>query len=237
MQTSPLSVGIFAKAPVPGLAKTRLIPRLGPEGAARLQSSLTRRAVKLARESNIGPVSLWCTPTTRHPLFQALAGEFGVALRDQAEGDLGARMCDALCQLTRDSPALLIGTDSVVLESRHLINAANLLRAECDAVFIPVEDGGYLLVGVRQCQPALFQGLAWNTSAVMEETRKRATHLGLAIAELETLWDIDVPEDYDRALRLGCSSNALSECQPQPDERLRHARKQSRHIDRLCRRF
>ncbi len=203
MQTHPVSVAIFAKAPVPGFAKTRMISRLGPDGAARLQSVLTRRAVKIARESNIGPVSLWCTPTTSHPLFRDLAGEFGVGLRDQAEGDLGVRMCDALSRLTRNSPALLIGTDSVVLESRHLIRAAKLLRAECDAVFIPVEDGGYLLAGMRECQPALFQDIAWNTSAVMEETRKRATGLGLITAELETLWDIDVPEDYDRAVALG----------------------------------
>jgi len=203
MENRPVSVGIFAKAPVPGFAKTRLIPRLGPEGAARLQSSLTRRAVKIACDSNTGSVSLWCTPTTGHPLFQELAAEFKVTLHDQAESDLGARMCDALCRLTRNSPALLIGTDSVVLESRHLSRAANLLRAECDAVFIPVEDGGYLLAGMRRCRPALFQGVMWNTSAVMQETRKRAGDLGLIIAELETLWDIDVPEDYDRAVSLG----------------------------------
>lgn len=203
MESRPVPVAIFAKAPLPGFAKTRLIPRLGPEGAARLQSVLTRRAVKIARESNIGPVSLWCTPTTSHPLFQELAGEFGVALHDQPEGDLGARMCDALCRLTRNSPALLIGTDSVVLESRHLTRAAKLLRAECDAGFIPVEDGGYLLIGVRRCRPALFWDVAWNTSAVMEQTRKRASDLNLTIAELETLWDIDVPEDYDRAVVLG----------------------------------
>jgi uncharacterized protein len=203
MENRPVSVAIFAKAPVPGFAKTRLIPRLGPEGAARVQSLLARRAVRVARDSNIGPVSLWCTPTTRHPLFQELAGESGVVLHDQAEGDLGARMCEALCRLTRNSPALLIGTDSVVLESRHLISAAKLVRAACDAVFIPVEDGGYLLAGLRECRPALFQGIAWNTSAVMEKTRKRATDLGLITAELETLWDIDVPEDYDRACALG----------------------------------
>jgi rSAM/selenodomain-associated transferase 1 len=199
MQTHPVSVAIFSKAPVPGFAKTRLIPRLGPEGAARLQSNLARRAVKIACDSNIGPVSLWCTPTTSHPLFQDLAAEFAVTLHNQAEGDVGARMCDALCRLTQNSPALLIGTDSIVLELQHLIRAANLLRAECDAVFIPVEDGGYLLIGVRRCRPALFQSVAWNTSAVMDETRKRASDLGLVTAELETLWDIDVPEDYERA--------------------------------------
>lgn len=203
MQTSPASVAVFAKAPVPGFVKTRLIPRLGPGGAARLQTILTGRAVKIACESNLGPVSLWCTPTTGYPLFQELAAEFAVTLHDQTEGDLGARMCDALCRLTQNSPAVLIGTDSVVLESRHLVDAANLLREECDAAFIPVEDGGYLLVGVRQCQPALFQGVAWNGPAVMEETRKRASDLDLTIAELETLWDIDVPEDYDRAVAFG----------------------------------
>lgn len=203
MRTSPVSVAIFAKAPVPGFAKTRLIPRLGQDGAAGLQTVLTGRAVKIACASNLGPVSLWCTPTTGHPFFQELAAEYAVTLHNQSEGDLGARMCDALCRVTQNCPAVLIGTDSVVLESRHLVRAANLLREQCDAAFIPVEDGGYLLVGVRECRPALFKGVAWDGSAVMAETRKRARDLDLTIAELETLWDIDVPEDYDRAVAFG----------------------------------
>src|SRR5690348_9137202 len=126
MERFPVSAAVFAKAPVPGFAKTRLIPRLGSEGAAWLQARLTRRAVEIACKSAIGPVSLWCMPSTRHRLFHELAAEYPVTLHAQAGGDLGTRMCDVLCRLTENSPALLIGSDSVVLESSHLIRAADL---------------------------------------------------------------------------------------------------------------
>lgn len=203
MQSGRVCVAIFAKAPIPGFGKTRLTSRLGPGGAARLQTILTRRAVQVACQSCVGPVSLWCTPATNYLAFQELATEFPITLHTQHRGDLGARMCNALCRLTINSPALLIGTDSVVLESSHLIDGANALLAGSDAVFVPVEDGGYLLAGLRRCRPALFNGVPWNTSSVMEETRRRAAGLGLTIAELEMLWDIDLPADYDRALALG----------------------------------
>src|SRR5580692_3263884 len=135
----PVAVAILAKAPLPGLAKTRLAPALGPDGAAQLQARLIERAVETARAAEIGPVTLWAAPDQDHPAFQALAALFGVALARQPDGDLGARMLAAIAAAR--GPALVIGTDCPALAPAHLRAAAEAL-VEVDAVVIPVEDGG-----------------------------------------------------------------------------------------------
>ena len=89
------AVAVLAKAPIPGYAKTRLIPLLGPEGAARLQGRLIERALATAVAAGIGPVTLWCAPDAEHPFFQRAPGARGVALAAQPDGDLGARMLAA----------------------------------------------------------------------------------------------------------------------------------------------
>ena len=80
---SGTQVAIFARAPVPGEVKTRLIPLLGAQDAAELHASLVRRALAVAVRAGVGPVSLWCTPETGHPFFAACAAQYGVALREQ----------------------------------------------------------------------------------------------------------------------------------------------------------
>src|ERR1700736_1896363 len=92
----PVAVAILAKAPLPGLAKTRLAPLLGADGAAALQARMIERAVETARSADIGPVTLWAAPDQDHPAFQTLAALFGVTLVRQPDGDLGTRMLAAL---------------------------------------------------------------------------------------------------------------------------------------------
>lgn len=191
-------VAVLAKAPTPGLAKTRLIPALGAAGAARLQRRLTRDALRKALDAKLGAVTLWCAPDARHRCFRALQAATGVACLDQPAGDLGARMHAAFERGGTQSPMLLIGTDCPPLTPRHLHQAAAALLAGDDAVFIPAEDGGYVLVGLRRPQPALFVDMPWSTPAVMAETRRRALAAGLRWRELETLWDLDLPADLER---------------------------------------
>src|SRR6202008_3568529 len=88
----PVALAILAKAPLPGLAKTRLAPALGADGAAALQGRLIERAVETARAADIGPVTLWAAPDQDHPAFQTLAALFGVELARQPHGHLGVRM-------------------------------------------------------------------------------------------------------------------------------------------------
>ena len=102
------TVIVFARAPVPGRAKTRLIPALGAAGAARLAARLTEHALSAAKAARLGPVELWCAPDSAHRFFADCARRYGVALRPQGAGDLGARMHRALA---RSAPAILIGSD------------------------------------------------------------------------------------------------------------------------------
>lgn len=193
-----VQVAVLAKAPIPGLAKTRLIPALGPRGAARLQRRLTRVAVQTARDADLGPVTLWCAPDARHRFFKALQQTTAVRCLVQPGGDLGNRMHTAFRLHCAQGPLLLIGTDCPVLRPDHLRRAARALIDGEDAVFQPAADGGYVLVGLRRPQAALFDDIAWSTAAVMSQTRARARALNLHVREFETLWDVDVPEDLAR---------------------------------------
>lgn len=197
-EAEPVAVAVFAKAPVPGVVKTRLIPRLGPERAARLQEGMTRRMVAAAIAAGLGPVSLWCWPDTAHPLFQDLHTNLCVELRSQGEGDLGQRMLDCFSTLCPACPVLLVGSDCPALDAAALRQAAAALRAGVDAVFLAAEDGGYVLAGLRRADPALFRDMAWGGERVMEETRKRLGRLGWRWAEPSCLWDVDRPEDVER---------------------------------------
>ena len=191
-------VAILAKAPIAGLAKTRLIPALGPSGAARLQRRLTRTAVQTALDADLGPVTLWCTPDPRHRFFRALQKTTHVRCLLQSDGDLGDRMHAAFRLHCPAGPLLLIGTDCPALRPSHLRRAARALAQGDEAVFHPAEDGGYVLVGLRQPQATLFTDMIWSTAQVMSDTRARARSLGLRLREFETLWDVDVPEDLLR---------------------------------------
>jgi rSAM/selenodomain-associated transferase 1 len=189
-----VAVAILAKAPVAGSAKTRLIPALGADGAAQLQARLIRRTVATACEAAIGPVILWVTPDGRHPIFIDIASKYPICLAPQPEGDLGARM---LAAFAGNTPALVIGTDCPPLTTAHLRDAARILRSG-PAVVIPAEDGGYVLIGLRQPEPGVFADMIWGTDTVMEQTRVRFRGLRLDWHEFPPLWDLDRPEDLAR---------------------------------------
>lgn len=201
MKAEAVSIAILAKAPIPGLTKTRLHAALGPDGAAALQQRLIQRAAALAVEAGTGPVTLWAAPDDTHPLFHELRARFRLRLAPQPPGDLGARMLAALAGA--GGPALVVGTDCPALSAKHLREAADALRGGSDAVVIPVEDGGYALIGLRQPQPALFTDMPWGSSAVMGETRRRLVMQDLHWREPVRLWDIDRPADLDRLRRDG----------------------------------
>jgi hypothetical protein len=192
----PVEIAILAKAPVPGFAKTRLISLLGAERAALLQAQLIERAANTAAAAKLGAVTLWGAPDQGDPLFHKVCARHCFALRRQAEGDLGARML-AAAQAAK-GPVLVIGTDCPGLTPMLLRSAADILRGGSDAVILPAEDGGYVLIGMRRAQPALFDSMPWGTGCVLGETRQRLMQLGLTWQEPALLWDLDVPGDLDR---------------------------------------
>ncbi|WP_211257528.1 TIGR04282 family arsenosugar biosynthesis glycosyltransferase [Muricoccus aerilatus] len=183
-------VALFARFPEPGRAKTRLIPTLGAEGAAALHRRLTERALSALRASGL-PFELRHTGAAPEA-FRAWLGE-EVPLAEQGEGDLGARMAWAAA----DAPAILVGADLPDLLPRHLIAAAAALESH-PAVIGPAEDGGYWLLGLREPMPSLFEPMAWGTETVFAETMTRFAAGGVTPALLETLADLDRPEDLAR---------------------------------------
>ncbi|NJM12512.1 MAG: glycosyltransferase [Synechococcaceae cyanobacterium SM1_2_3] len=193
---------IFAKAPVPGRVKTRLSGQLGTRGAAQLYTKLLRRTLIIADAARLCPVELWCAPDARHGFFVACRRDYQVRLRRQCAGDLGRRMNHALNRTLADGKdAVLIGGDCASLSAVELRIAFEWLIAGQDAVLGPAADGGYVLIGLRQRCPGLFQGIAWSTPAVLAATRQRLRRAGLTWAELPTGWDVDTPTDLRRLRR------------------------------------
>ena len=190
---------IFAKAPVPGSVKTRLLPVLSPEGAAALYRELLETTVSTVCSSALAGVDLWCAPDTLHPVFRSLEKTRGVALFRQSGGDLGSRMAWAATRaLASADSVLLIGGDCPELDPDYLETALRWLAEGDDAVLGPAEDGGYVLIGLRRNNPRLFEDIPWGGDRVLELTRERLRELGWRWRELTPLWDLDRPEDLHR---------------------------------------
>jgi rSAM/selenodomain-associated transferase 1 len=190
------AVIVFARLPLPGRAKTRLVPKLGAWGAARLQARLTERALQTALASRCGPVELHCTPSAGHAFFPRQAE---VALEKQKGRDLGERMHRALAAaLRRHRYAILIGVDAPELRAADLRRALRLLRGGCDAVLAPAEDGGYALIACRRAPRPIFERIEWGGNEVFVRTVARFSRLRLRWRALRTVWDVDRPEDVER---------------------------------------
>lgn len=187
---------VFAKAPIAGFAKTRLIPVLGAEAAAQLATRMLQETVQQAVvAASADAVELCCAGDLAHPAFSALQQQYGIALSAQGEGDLGQRMWRAMQRaLQTYQRVVLIGTDAPAIHAAFLQQAASALQTH-QAVFAPAFDGGYVLVGLAQALPSLFQDISWSTAAVMQQTRARLQAASASYLELPTLHDIDEAAD------------------------------------------
>lgn len=193
---------IFAKAPVPGEVKTRLQSRLSIQQCARLQQQLIEHTLRTCLDSRLCAVELWRAGEAHHPFFRECLQRYPVELQVQQGHDLGARMLNALEQTLQSAKfALLIGTDCPALTSTHLSATAEKLHAKTSqnqVVFIPADDGGYVLLGATCAPPALNKSIKWGGDKVMEQSRRNLTQANIEFTELNPLWDVDRPEDLDR---------------------------------------
>ena len=193
--SSPGSTGartliiVFARPASPGRAKTRLIPRLGAWGAARLHARLTERTLRVARAARCGEVEL--------------------QIRQQRGRDLGERMFNAFRKALRNHRrVVLIGADCPVLQPADLRRAARLLCGACDAVLAPAEDGGYALIALKKVRGELFEGIEWGGDTVLRNSLLRFESVGWKVRLLRTVWDLDRPEDLERFRSLRFSSGS-----------------------------
>ncbi len=214
MSGAATRIVIFAKAPVPGKAKTRLTPALGEEGAARLARTMLADTVAQAIASGLEVPELCVTPPSDDLEWRGLLPG-GVRLTDQGDGELGERLARAAERVIADGErVLLIGTDCPDLDAVRLSAAAERL-ADHDAVINPAEDGGYVLLGLRRFDPTLFSDIAWSTETVAADTIARIEALGWTLSVGETLRDIDEPADLDvRPLRASALRRAPCSRQP-----------------------
>lgn len=192
MASDPQDVRIvaFARFPVAGLCKTRLIPAVGPDGAAAIHTRLVERCIAAMRGSGLC-VELRTTGAETAAFRDWLGDD--ISFIDQGEGDLG----DRLTRAAAPYPVIFIGSDAPDLDATRLIAAANALRG-AEAVIGPAEDGGYYLLGLSAPAPWLFTEMDWGTETVFAETMRRLAAHGIAPVVLDPLADVDRPEDLAR---------------------------------------
>ena len=172
------TISIFARLPVPGQAKTRLIPAVGEEGAARVYARLLNHTVAQVRASGV-PFEL-CVTGGEMAAFGQLFGD-----------DVAARMARV------PAPAIIIGSDCPGV-TPELFRVAARELTEREVVIGPASDGGYYLIGLARPMPFLFADMAWSTDTVFAETLARLAARGIGPAILPELDDIDTPEDLAR---------------------------------------
>ncbi len=185
---TPVALVVIAKAPAPGRTKTRLCPPCTPEQAATLAAA--------ALGDTLAAVA--AVPARRRLL--ALDGEpdgwlpSGFELHAQRGAGLGERLGDAL--MAAGGPALVVGMDTPQLSPALLRLAARRLAAPgVDALLGPALDGGYWTIGLRHPDPAAFDGVPMSSARTCAAQRRRLDELGLSVADLPPLRDVDTIED------------------------------------------
>ncbi len=189
---------VFTRYPVPGATKTRMIPALGPDGAAMLHRALTEHTLQQARRFAAAEIEVHWTGGDEESMRAWIAGP--LRIRKQCEGDLGARMTHALLSAFDEgvARAVLVGCDSPDL-GPETYEAAFAALSRVDVVIGPAADGGYYLIGARAAAAdrlhPLFADIDWGTDRVLEQTLSRIGRAGLTYTRTAVLDDIDRPED------------------------------------------
>jgi rSAM/selenodomain-associated transferase 1 len=203
----------MAKAPRPGLAKTRLCPPLQPAQAAELSAAFLRDTTEnIALAARAAPIhgciayapaggEAWFAGHVADgtdlvladgspPMPPAVQG-FGRCLLHAAQAMFGSGF----------GAACLVNSDSPTLPTVLLARAAHALLAPGERVVLgPADDGGYYLLGMKEPHAHLFADIAWSTSEVAAATRERATRLGLEVITLPSWYDVDDADSLARLL-------------------------------------
>ncbi|NKC13579.1 MAG: DUF2064 domain-containing protein [Gammaproteobacteria bacterium] len=192
-------IQLFAREPIPGQCKTRLIPRLGAAGAASLYWRMVFAALEAALGCGADGVQMWGASACKDGALAALCSRMSIPLHAQSGPDLGTRMLFAMQSAAASGfGSVLIGTDCPAQNTIRLAEAVAVLRTYGGWVFRPALDGGYVCVATRAPSAAAFSVMQWGTSSVMRETREQLVAAKLGWLELEPLADIDEPDDLSR---------------------------------------
>ena len=193
----PAHLLIFAREPVLGRAKTRLAAGIGPEAALAVYRELLALTAAAVAQAQV-PATVWLAEAPAPPASPTLARPEwpGLPWRVQSAGSLGARMAGAFAEAFAAGAGrvAIIGTDCPGLSADLLRQALAHLTTH-DLVLGPADDGGYYLLGMNKLAPELFDNKSWSTASVLPDTLADAARLGLRVARLPTLPDVDSVED------------------------------------------
>ena len=196
-------IAIFARAPLPGQVKTRLQAKLGPEGCLLLYTAMLDRLLATLGSAELAPVELWVSSNTDHEAFISHCNKKDIHL--QKGQDLGQKMNWTAGRVLANSAVdevLIIGTDCPAMDVAYLEGALLALQQDNGVVIGPAEDGGYVLIGLKQPYPGLFLEIEWGSQRVLSQTLQRLAQLELPYTLLEPLWDVDRPQDLRRLVEL-----------------------------------
>ena len=192
---------LFAKAPVEGKVNTRLIADIGVKAATKLQHDLIQQRLSMLKQANLCTVTLMCSPDVQDDYFISCKDSYPITLLEQSGADLGKRMLNGIKQaLQQYKYCIVIGTDAPVLDEVLISQAIERLKTDAEVVFVPAEDGGYVLVGLHKPYEFLFQDISWGSAEVMQQSTSKLKKNAISFSELSTCWDIDRLEDYQRYL-------------------------------------
>ncbi|MGE5305774.1 MAG: TIGR04282 family arsenosugar biosynthesis glycosyltransferase [Alphaproteobacteria bacterium] len=206
----------MAKAPLAGQVKTRLLPALSPEQAARLAKALLVDQLNHVRKMESADLFLAFAPAKARPLMARLAPPF-FSLFPQQGANLGARMQAVFEKLFRAGykRVVLIGSDLAAVPLSFFAQAYHFLESRERRVALgPSRDGGYYLVGCNRPTPGLFSKMRWGHDAVLKQTLDRLARLKIGHDLLPVWYDVDTPEDV-RALRAELDLASLANAMPE----------------------
>jgi len=194
---------LYAKAPIAGKVNTRLIPDIGEPAATQLQYDLIHQRMQMLTDANLCDVILMCALDIEHECFLRCQQDYPVMLKEQSGGDLGARIIDGVVSaLESYKHCIVIGSDAPALTATDIQQAIETLRKKTDVVFVPAEDGGYVLVGLNRPYTCLFADIDWGTPEVLQQSRDVLMRQNIAFEELATCWDVDRLADYERYMQM-----------------------------------
>jgi rSAM/selenodomain-associated transferase 1 len=189
---------VFARAPVPGKVKTRLLPYLDAESACQLHQQLIDECLSRTVRKGSWQSQLWSTDLADEFLV-AMSRVYDITLHEQQGRDLGERMAHAVkMTLQNHEYVVLIGTDCPGLDAKYIEAVLQYLQTGADCVLGPAEDGGYVMLALSIYDDSLFNDIEWGTSRVLAATRERIKSLGWHCHEMPVLWDVDRPADFER---------------------------------------
>ena len=188
---------VFAKNPVPGEVKTRLLPRYSPEQAAEIYRAFILDTLDSAEGLDQEQRHIAFTPGDAKKVFSKMVSDDWHLLPQQG-ADLGERMDAAVlyCLKQGASRVVVIGTDIPSLPLPHLERAFQLLAGK-QLVLGPSTDGGYYLVGLTQPTSEIFRSISWGTDRVFAQTINRALVFDLSIGLVPPWYDVDSPAELD----------------------------------------